>query len=331
MKLNNFVWLCAVAFAFSLWSCSSETVSPKADQGNQAPALQADGAAHPDVAPVCSDRVSYDLIDETGSEFVTYCPFGCTGSEPRWGDVEILNSDSAIYFNYTLAFGWYVESATTFIGDETTITSVNGIPSVDPTWVNSTVDPIVNLHQERVDFAGLPQCFDFSAKISVVQLDFFTGVKEASRSTLWIKNSDWNNPQRADLNTTSPFIGSWCIAACGPTITSVAGGDCEVCDAAVSVNFLNCASVDISSCKDLSNVVLVYTDCEWEKFDGLSSTSGTFSGTGTNAGKDISHVYVKSGCYKSGEGPGFGRRFDGPCVNNSCAPISNGNGGGKNK
>jgi CheY-like chemotaxis protein len=40
-----------------------------------------------------------------------------------------------------------------------------------------------------------------------------------------------------------------------------------------------------------------------------------------------SHVYIKSGCFKSGEGPGYGRRFDGPCVHAVCNGDCNGDNG----
>lgn len=333
MITKNFAWLFAAAFALVFWSCSSETVAPKTDQNNDI-SLAAQAVVHPDPDPVCSDRVMFDLMDESGGMNVNYCDGApCGTTTDAWGTLEVLNSDSAIYFNYSLPFGWYSEQVRVFIGDESELSfDANNtmLPVVTEKWLVDDINPVVNAYQGVVPFANLPQCFNFSANVSAVKLNFFTGIDYASRTSLWVKNDYYNDNSRTDLNTVGPTVNTWCVAACGPTITSIAGGECEVCDAEVSVNFLNCASVDISSCKDLSNVVLVYTDCEWEKFDGLTSTAGSFSGTGTNAGKNISHVYVKSGCYKSGEGPGFGRRFDGPCVNGNCAPISNGN-GGKNK
>lgn len=90
------------------------------------------------------------------------------------------------------------------------------------------------------------------------------------------------------------------------------GGQCKKCDAKVTVlfdpNFLSCVSV--TSCKKLGNVVL--RDCEGTdyKFDNLSAFSGYFCHP---SGLPISTVWVKSGCYLSGDGPGYGRRFDSPC------------------
>jgi hypothetical protein len=72
------------------------------------------------------------------------------------------------------------------------------------------------------------------------------------------------------------------------------------------------SSVYVTSTKDLSNVVLKFEDGTRQKFDGLSGYSGTFSGTGDNAGKTIVGVWIKSGCYKSGEGPGYGEYIADP-------------------
>lgn len=77
-------------------------------------------------------------------------------------------------------------------------------------------------------------------------------------------------------------------------------------------NHQNYNSVFVTSSKDLSNVVLGYEDGEHQKFDGLSGHSLTFEGTGEHSGKEIVTVWVKSGCNNSGDGPGYGERFDRP-------------------
>lgn len=67
----------------------------------------------------------------------------------------------------------------------------------------------------------------------------------------------------------------------------------------------------IESTKDLSNVVMEFSDGTREKQEGLSGTTGAFRGSGYNYYKDIVRVWVKSGPNDSGEGPGYGERFDG--------------------
>lgn len=68
--------------------------------------------------------------------------------------------------------------------------------------------------------------------------------------------------------------------------------------------------VYVTSTKDLSNVVLQFSDWSTQKFEGLSSTTGTFRGTGYNYNKIITRLWVKSGPNDSGEGPGYGERFE---------------------
>jgi hypothetical protein len=74
----------------------------------------------------------------------------------------------------------------------------------------------------------------------------------------------------------------------------------------------DCTEIDVDSCKDLSNVVLEFADGTQQRFEGLGGTAGTFAGTGENAGKEITTAWIKSGSNDSGDGAGFGERFDAP-------------------
>ena len=68
-------------------------------------------------------------------------------------------------------------------------------------------------------------------------------------------------------------------------------------------------SVEAISDKGLSNVVLKISDGSEQKFeikDGEDKYSLTFSGTGSNDGKTLVGVWIKSGCEKSGDGSGYG-------------------------
>jgi len=69
-------------------------------------------------------------------------------------------------------------------------------------------------------------------------------------------------------------------------------------------------SIYVESSKDLSNVVLEFEDGAHYKFDGLSGHTGTFQGTGQHAGKIIVGCWIKSGRNRSGDGPGYGERFE---------------------
>ncbi|MFZ1866214.1 MAG: hypothetical protein WAU39_18480 [Polyangiales bacterium] len=85
--------------------------------------------------------------------------------------------------------------------------------------------------------------------------------------------------------------------------------------APIAVRF-ECNEVHVVSCKELSNVVIAFADGEHLKFDDLEGHYGTFGG----GDRQIVTVWVKAGNNASGDGPGYGERFDSDA---DC----NGNGG----
>ena len=101
---------------------------------------------------------------------------------------------------------------------------------------------------------------------------------------------------------------------------SVTVGDCSGCNSEITVTFDGCDDcVDVTSCKDLSNVVLLLCDSTEFKFDNLNQgQTGTFC---SPDGQDILGVWVKSGCNLSGDGPGYGTYVEGPCGSGSTIPV----------
>ena len=75
--------------------------------------------------------------------------------------------------------------------------------------------------------------------------------------------------------------------------------------APIAVRF-ECTEVHVVSCKELSNVVVAFADGEHLKFDDLEGHYGTFGG----GDRQIVTVWVKAGNNASGDGPGYGERFD---------------------
>lgn len=103
----------------------------------------------------------------------------------------------------------------------------------------------------------------------------------------------------------------------------VSGQEGSGCRPKVDVTFDgDGTSVFIESTKDLSNVVLEFEDGSHHKFDGLSQgPTGIFAGSGVHEGKTIVGVWVKSGCNKSGDGPGYGERFDSPLTGRTSIAV----------
>jgi len=101
------------------------------------------------------------------------------------------------------------------------------------------------------------------------------------------------------------------------------GGGNSNCMPVVSASFsADDLSVTATSTKDLSNVVLEFCDETTQKFNCVNGKSKTFSGTGSNAGKLIQGVWIKSGCNSSNDGPGYGEYVPNPdeFVCNPVAP-----------
>ena len=72
----------------------------------------------------------------------------------------------------------------------------------------------------------------------------------------------------------------------------------------IGVTFMD--QIFVTSTKDLSNVVVEYSDGTVYKYDNLNDgTDGTFGN-----GKDIVRCWIKSGRNDSGDGPGYGELFD---------------------
>jgi hypothetical protein len=65
----------------------------------------------------------------------------------------------------------------------------------------------------------------------------------------------------------------------------------------------------VTSTKDISNVVLGFSDGSTQKFDNLSGTTGTFKGTGGYASKTLNKCWIKSGSNAYIEGSGNGESF----------------------
>lgn len=93
----------------------------------------------------------------------------------------------------------------------------------------------------------------------------------------------------------------------GPNAKSVAEIAAELSDP---------ASVTATSTKELSNIVMMFCDGTVEKVEFVDGDmlqelidgkwTSTVSGSGNNAGKEIKAVWVKSGSFRSGDGPGYG-------------------------
>jgi len=82
-------------------------------------------------------------------------------------------------------------------------------------------------------------------------------------------------------------------------------------DTEIEVAFF-CEGVSVRSCKDLSNIVFRLESGLVFRFEDLVGETGVFHLPAAYEGDHIQTVWVKSGPNFSGEGPGYGERFDRP-------------------
>jgi hypothetical protein len=77
-----------------------------------------------------------------------------------------------------------------------------------------------------------------------------------------------------------------------------------------------CGELIVVTCKDLSNVVLELEDGTRTRFEGLKGHQNRFVASAAQG--SFVGVWVKAGNNKSGDGPGYGERFDAPA--GACTP-----------
>jgi hypothetical protein len=320
MKSNFLRNACvATVLVLFLGSCQKELLTEESSHG-MGPTLQG-------VATNCGATQTVAIANSAGSTIVDYCdPMPCQVSTP-WGTISYTKEtngapNASLRLDVTLAPGWFAEGYSVVTNPPNSIQTNGNVPVVDNNWTTTTLAPAQASFSVTIPLpASLygASCFEWAIEINALRFNLFGQPDNASRRNLYAYD-----PGGAG----SPFIIDDCYAACPSGSSTETQGTCQGCRAAVTVNIINCSSVNVSSCKDIRQVVIVYDNCTREYHDNLSGTNLSFTGNGGT----ISHVYVRSGCRaNSGNAQddtldrnGFTyhniRRFqfNGPCLNPSC-------------
>lgn len=305
-RLFTFLLLFAMSF---FWACQQESI----EEDLAKEALMPIAALVPaDI--LCGPFETTGLISSRGSEFVDHCSSGPCATTIPWGEFSYFKGVDANWTNpriegeFLLAGGWFASSSDFCVERPGGMQFSNNVPVVNSNCQSSVYGSAVN--RANVVFplqtSWIPyDCFEISLHVRVHRLNLFSQPLQGSERDLFATISP---PSASQLYVNQCF--EQCIA---PTTTQTQG-ECKNCHARISVTFNNCNTVDVTSCKQINNVVIFYDDCSWER---ITNPSGTLPSAAGN-GKTISHVYVKSGCNISHQGPGFGARFNGPCQNFGC-------------
>lgn len=301
----------------TLWSCQRETILDDGAAGLQGSATNTG----------CGVSAQAGLVDATGNPYVNICPGGpCTTTTP-WGFVTYskatnsLGSQAFLNVEVALSPGIYAEFYTYEVGGTGNFTANNGVPVFGPNGSTTYLNPVRNQFTFQVplpsNLSG-EACIEFALEVGIVRTDILGAV--VGRRSLYASNA---------AVAGEPYLISECYNACTLAQTTTTQGVCQGCRSAVTVTFSGCASVDVSACKPIRQVVIVYDDCSREYHDNLTATNYFFP----TSGLPISHVYVRSGCragnnntpaddlidtngYTYNNVARF--RFDGPCLNGAC-------------
>ncbi len=169
----------------------------------------------------------------------------------------------------------------TFIGDDDVWVYINGKKVIDIGGVHSQVSANVTL-------------FDGKAFLTKAHFPIGGIVKSVNNSMANTLATKWTNLG----------LGTCPIKSGDPYIDlNLNNGKADI------LPTFDGTSVTVKASADLSNVVLKFADGLTQKFDNLSGTSQSFTGTGAYAGKTIAGVWVKTGPNQSNDGPGYGTFF----------------------
>jgi hypothetical protein len=306
-----------------LYSCKPEKIEPTNESLSQSGAVR---VPHPTLDTVCQRSDTLFLMREDDrSMVVNKCyaagnPIPCPPGQPSWGNLVMTEGYYAgvnyVDFVFVLAPSWYSDFNNWRFGIASDFQyNPNGTPIITTDWGTSIIAPPENRWELRFPVSELPSpCFNVAVRVHAIKMNLFGVFIPGSETSLWSQNPNWDVPGHP-AQSPSPFLMRFCPDRClddaPPQDTTLTGGTCHKCQSSNTVRFNtenpNC--VQVTSCKDLSNVVLVDCNGTHYKHDGLSGHSGTFCHP---SGLPVTRVYVKSGCFQSGEGPGYGRRFDNP-------------------
>lgn len=293
------------------FGCRPETeVQPKSN-GLDMAALGDTVHTTPDT--ICGTNYIGNIVDAAGN-----LGSGNIFGADLYGTYEVIGTPTEMFLQVSLGRGWFVKQAYIYMGSSTNIPRLNdGNVDAENLPINATVSPVRNLYEVTWPISGSMQCPAENyiyAQLTIVELDFLN--TPYNDTPVWCQAS----PIASPTGTNGAQWFSYCAVPCGntgPEETTLTAGECRRCDSENTVTFIGCDSVYVSSCKDLSNLVLGLDDCSTTKFDGLKTAAG---GWAAPAGRSIVKAWVKSGCNDSGDGPGFGRAFDNP---NTCAQAYN--------
>jgi len=207
---------------------------------------------------------------------------------------------------------------------------INCMPSVGATFAANFKSVVVS---STKDLSNVVLKFQDNSTQKIENLSGLTGTFQVSAANaekciigVWIKsgcNSSSDGPEYGEFVSNNLYTGT-CAAAETNTdednSSSQIGGSNSECLPTITATYTDeQRRVSITSSLNLNNVVLKFHDNTTQQFNNLFGKTRTLTGTGSNVGKCIMGVWVKSGCNSSTDGPNYGAYFENTTYNNECA------------
>ncbi|EDP69838.1 CHU large protein; uncharacterized [Flavobacteriales bacterium ALC-1] len=174
--------------------------------------------------PVCQP-ITYPLANNNGGTEINYCGFfPCSGPQPNWGDVTIMqdtnNLTISIQMNTTTGALWYVENVRYYLATDSNFNiNSNGTPIEDSNWTTNTPPTTPASYTITIPLVDVPSdaCYTLGIIVSGVQKNFLGGIDSASRRDLYAFSPTSTNQ--------SVFLPNYCAAPCGTNGTTVTSSD----------------------------------------------------------------------------------------------------------
>lgn len=280
-----------------IWMSSCSPDSQVAPRTENAPEVGAFGNVgndnHPQPTAPCGAGMKVALVDANGDSLYDF-------NQLPFGEVQLLNDDTIVWLGLVLNPALFTDLGTWYVGSATNAPiDQNGDFDLE-NFPNQSTFPYANVWSWATDATQYGLCNDWITYFEVFQASFFGGPNEATRQGIWAGGSSAANG----------YTFNYCKDLCAPVCDTVKvtnpgynpGYGCpqqggNFCNKRIRAKFDNCTnSVKVRSNTRLRRVTLLFDDCTTQSFNTGRRTRGNYQGTGVNAGKTITGIFVRNGC-----------------------------------
>jgi|GEM_PF-5426595 len=193
-----------------------DDINSENKSSNSDPQFSNNSTVHVSPYTYCGVSGTANLISESGSQTITYCPGGpCTGTQNTWGTATYSsgvgpNGDNVMEFQISMTPGWAVVGVDIKMGNTYDFQLSNSIPTNTGVWESATTAPLQDFAL-NIPVGDNAQCFLFAAKITVCKFGFLTGADPNSYTDLWVHNPNFVTSG----NTPSEYLTPYCAPVCG--------------------------------------------------------------------------------------------------------------------